>query len=463
MLVEPDNLAYVIYTSGSTGRPKGVQVAHHAVTDVLLAHRDEFGVHADSAWLGTCAHSFDAASVELHLPLITGGRTVLASSGELADGPAQVRLIEQHGITHVQKPPAGWRILLDGGFGTRTVRAIVAGERAPADLVAQVRARVTGLANVYGPTEATLASTLWHIPAAPDGTTVPIGRAMGAATVYVLDDDLRLVPIGVPGQLCIGGARLARGYVNMPGRTAEVFVPDPFGPGGGRLYLTGDRCRVLPDGTIDFLGRIDDQVKVNGYRIEPGEIEAVLAGHPAVAHAVVAVHDRGAGKQIVAYCVPAAGSLPGHGELTEHCRLILPGHMVPGLFMAVDRIPVTSHGKVDRAALPAPDLARAAPGQFVAPRNELEERIAEIWAEVLGLSTPAGVHDNIFQLGGNSVAAAGLSAALQREFDLEVPLRVVFEHPTVAGQAAVVEDLIRAEIAELTDSEVMTRQREVEA
>jgi acyl carrier protein len=271
---------------------------------------------------------------------------------------------------------------------------------------------------------------------------VPIGTSLPNMTMYVLDAGMRPCPVGVVGELYVGGTGVARGYASRPDLTADRFLPDPFGEPGARLYRTGDLVRRLPDGNVDFLGRIDDQVKVRGYRIELGEIRAVLEAHPSVGGAVLTVHN----ERIVAYHTGAAD------DLAEHCARSLPEYMVPSQFVVLDAIPLNANGKVDRKALPDPDAAAREDDEFVAPRNAVEERIAAIWFELLGVE--AGVQHNFFRLGGHSILAVRLISSLQEEFDLDLPIRLVFERPTIAGLAEAVETRIRAEVAALPESDL---------
>jgi amino acid adenylation domain-containing protein len=446
------DLAYVIYTSGSTGRPKGIQVVHRPLPNILLATAEETGAGPSSVWLFASSAAFDISAIEMYVPLMTGGRVVVVGDAEIDDNRAQLRLMDTHRVTHVQIPPSRWEMWFHAGLGERPLTAIIGGEQMTADFVGEVRRRVSSLANGYGPTEVTVSALHWHVPENLD--TVLLGRPLSNITAHVLDDDMQPLPVGVIGENYIGGIGVSRGYVCQPALTASKFVPDPFGPPGSLLYRTGDLARRWPSGDIEFIGRIDDQVKIRGYRVEPGEVRTVLARHPQVTDAFVEAYDRGGEKQLVAYCVAAGNGLPGHAELAAHCGLDLPEYMVPSLFIGLDRIPFTIRGKVDRQALPAPDIALSAtPQQFVAPRNAIEQRIAAIWTTAL--NARVGVHHNFFQLGGNSVLAARVIAMVHHELDIEIPLRAVFDRPTVAGLADIAEAAIRAEIDLLTETEVI--------
>ncbi|GIH41668.1 non-ribosomal peptide synthetase [Microbispora corallina] len=426
----PDDPAYVLYTSGSTGRPKGVVVPHRALLNFLTAMESLLGAGPDDVWLSLTSLSFDISGLELYLPLTTGGRIVVADREAARDGDALARLIARSGVTHVQATPSGWRVLLDAaaadhapgtGAAPRSVTALVGGEALPPALARDLRARVARLLNMYGPTETTIWSTAWEVPAEPRG--VSIGRPIGNTQVYVVDESLELVPLGVPGELVIGGLGVATGYLGRPALTAERFVPDPYGAPGGRLYRTGDVVRARPDGTLDYLGRADNQVKLRGHRIEPGEIEAALEAQPSVRQAVVAVHD----ERLVAYVVGEADR--------DDLAARLPASMVPAVFVPMDALPLTPNGKVDRRALPAPERRLTREGR--PPATAAERRVAEVFAEVLGLGAVSEVsaEDDFFALGGHSLLATRVVARLGGR----VPVRELFAHPDVAGLARVLE------------------------
>ncbi|MYW02770.1 amino acid adenylation domain-containing protein, partial [Streptomyces sp. SID3343] len=346
------DLAYVIATSGSTGRPKGVEIEHGALGNLVRATRDTLGSDRYAVWLGLASASFDISAIELFVPLISGGEVVIVPDTAVRDGRALLRLIRAHAVSHVQATPSGWRMLLDVGFDDPAVVAVAAGEPLPTPLAEELRARAYRLVNAYGPTETTVWSTAGDVH--EDPTDVTIGRPIANTTVYLLDADLAPVAPGVAGELCIGGTGLARGYRDRPGMTADRFVPDPYGPPGARLYRTGDRARHLADGRIEFLGRTDHQVKIRGNRIELGEIEAALLGHPGLARGVVIVDESPAeGARLVAYTVARADSGsagPTAAELREYLNALLPRVMVPAAFVALDVLPLTLNGKLDRAA-----------------------------------------------------------------------------------------------------------------
>ncbi|WP_327073988.1 amino acid adenylation domain-containing protein [Kitasatospora purpeofusca] len=429
----PDQLAYVLYTSGSTGRPKGVMISHGALHNLLSSVHESIAPSRRATWLASTSVSFDISGLELHLPLTTGGRVVLASDAEAKDAAALIKLVDAHRVTHVQATPSGWRLLLAAGFDNYAVTALAGGEPVTVQLAADLQDKVQRLVNVYGPTETTIWSTYWEIPA--NAAAVSIGRPLANTGTYVLTEDLRRVPDGVTGQLHIDGHGLAHGYLGRPGLTAGTFVPNPYGPPGARLYRTGDLARVLPDGTLECLGRIDSQVKIRGYRIELGEIEAVLTAHPGVREAVVTVRETDAGeKSLVGYLVPAdGGAAPEPSELRAHLATDLPEYMVPAAFVTIERVPLTNSGKVDHRALPAPDLAAFAAERYVAPRTPVEERLAAVWSQVLELPQ-VSAEDSFFELGGDSIRAVRLVGAL-REAGYDVSIPDVFEHRTVATLA----------------------------
>ncbi|MFD4909223.1 amino acid adenylation domain-containing protein, partial [Kitasatospora purpeofusca] len=429
----PDQLAYVLYTSGSTGRPKGVMISHGALHNLLNSVHESIAPARRATWLASTSVSFDISGLELHLPLTTGGRVVLASDAEAKDAAALIKLVDAHRVTHVQATPSGWRLLLAAGFDNYAVTALAGGEPVTVQLAADLQDKVQRLVNVYGPTETTIWSTYWEIPA--NAAAVSIGHPLANTGTYVLTEDLRRVPDGVTGQLHIDGHGLAHGYLGRPGLTADTFVPNPYGPAGSRLYRTGDLARVLPDGTLECLGRIDSQVKIRGYRIELGEIEAVLTAHPGVREAVVTVRETDAGeKSLVGYLVPTSGgAAPEPSELRAHLATDLPEYMVPAAFVTIERVPLTNSGKVDHRALPAPDLAAFAAERYVAPRTPVEERLAAVWSEVLELPQ-VSVEDSFFELGGDSIRAVRLVGAL-REAGYDVSIPDVFEHRTIATLA----------------------------
>ncbi|MEU8261973.1 amino acid adenylation domain-containing protein [Micromonospora sp. NPDC048999] len=442
-----DDLAYVLYTSGSTGRPKGVAVRHGALTNLLLGVRDLLDSGPQHRWLQLTSLSFDISAVEVFLPLITGGRVVVASTVSALDGAGVLRLIRSAGVTHAQATPSGWRVLLEAGLGAsapggvapQPLVAVAAGEALPVALARDLRARTARLVNGYGPTEATVYATTADLPADPGEVT--IGRPLPNVRAYVLDEVRRPAPVGVPGELYLAGAGLAAGYLGRDDLTAERFVPDPFGQPGERLYRTGDRCRWLPDGRIDFLGRTDDQVKIRGHRIELGEVDARLLEHPGVAAAATVLRPDADEPCLVAYVVAAAGTAPEPAELRRHLALSLPQAVLPTDFVALDRLPLSPNGKVDRAALPAPtprDPAADAPEDLADTGDDpVVEQLRLIWQEVLRIPD-VGVHEDLFDLGGHSLTITRISGRIQQRLGVEVPLDAFFDTPTIAEIAEII-------------------------
>ncbi|RMI33797.1 non-ribosomal peptide synthetase, partial [Actinomadura harenae] len=445
-VADPGTLAYVMYTSGSTGRPKGVQIEHRALANLLLSARDRFG--GGGTWLALTAATFDISGLELYLPLVTGGTVVLGDERQARDGRAVAETVAAHGVTHVQATPSGWRLLLQAGFRAPDAVALVGGEALPPDLAAGLRARVGRLTNVYGPTETTIWSTAWEVPARPG--RVALGEPLQNTTVYVLDDRLRPVPPGVPGELCIGGTGLARGYRGLPGQTAERFVPDPFGPPGARLYRTGDLVRA-DTGGLAYLGRADDQVKIRGHRIEPGEVAAVLRGHPDVRDCAVVATEFGAELHLAAYVVPAVpGRDPDPDALAAHCRSALPEHMVPLAFVPLAELPLNTSGKLDRRALPAPGTAGGDDDVPVPLSDPVREALAGLWSDLLGTPVEHAGRD-FFRSGGTSLLAAKLVERVRAALGIDLPLTEVFARPRLADLADLVGDLLRADLSRLDE------------
>ncbi|MFB7473601.1 amino acid adenylation domain-containing protein [Kitasatospora sp. NPDC056184] len=441
----PEHPAYVLYTSGSTGTPKGVEVPHGALANLLGSLRDHLGARPEDRWLGLTSLSFDISTVELLLPLITGGRVVLAPEGAHRDGPALLDLIAREEISHVQATPSGWRVLLEAGPDRALpggLTALTGGEALPAPLAADLAAATARLVNVYGPTETTVWSTLAE-PAAPDGR-VSIGAPLANTRAYVLDERLQPVPYGLPGELYLGGAGVAHGYRGRPGLTARRFLPDPYGPPGSRVYRTGDLVRRHPGGGLEFVGRADTQVKVRGHRVELGEIEARLAEHPAVAQAAATLHGPDGDRRLAAYLVPAGPAVPAPEELRAHLAATLPAAVLPGTYTVLDAFPLTPNGKLDRAALPEPAVGRPEPVE-AGPAGEPESdpttaAVLAIWREVLRLDD-LGPDEDFFDLGGHSLLITAIAARIRQQLGVAVPLDVFFDTPTARGVAAAVTDL----------------------
>jgi len=431
--VSPSNLAYVIYTSGSTGRPKGVQLEHRSVANFLCSMRREPGMTESDVLVAVTTLSFDIAGLELYLPLLAGGRLVVASREATLDGRLLMQLLMQSGATIMQATPTAWRVLFESGWESDPkLKVLVGGEALSADLARQLACSCSSVWNMYGPTETTIWSSLYKVDG-KDEKLVPIGKPIANTTLYILDAAREPVSVGMEGELYIGGEGIARGYFEREELTAERFVPDPFSflP-GARMYRTGDVARYRPDGNVEFLGRIDHQVKIRGFRIEVGEIEAVLERNSAVKQAVViAREDTPGDKRLVAYVVPGAPNSVRSAELRQHAGKQLPDYMIPSAFVQMQRLPLTPNGKVDRKALPAPTARDfETDAEFVAPRDATERKLVRLWEEVLGVS-PISITTSFFDLGGRSLLAARLFTKILRTFGKELPLSILFRSPTV--------------------------------
>ncbi|MFP2934500.1 amino acid adenylation domain-containing protein, partial [Pyxidicoccus sp. 3LG] len=375
--VEPTSTAYVLYTSGSTGTPKGVQVPHGAVARFLSAMRERPGLSASDVLVAVTTLSFDIAVLELFLPLSMGARVVVAGRDEATDGGRLATLLDAAGATALQATPSTWRLLLESGWKGRRLKALCGGEALPRELAVELAERCGEVWNLYGPTETTVWSTVHDVAPPPMEGPVPIGRPIPGTRAYVLDARGQPVPPGVPGELHLGGEGVARGYLGRPALTAERFVPAPFDTApGARMYRTGDVVRWRVDGTLEYLGRADQQVKLRGYRIEPGEVEVALRQHPAVHEAVAVVREDAPGdRRLVAYVVTATPA-PSAADLRDFARQRLPEYMVPAAYVSLVALPLTPNGKVDRKALPAPGRDALGPAStYVAPRTPDEERL----------------------------------------------------------------------------------------
>jgi amino acid adenylation domain-containing protein len=451
----PENLAYVIYTSGSTGTPKGAMNTHRAILNRLLWSQQQYQLSTSDRVLQKTTFSFDVSVWEFFWPLITGARLVLARPGGHQDPNYLADLIKDQQITTVHFVPSMLQVFLDEEVFERCQslkRVMCSGEALTPRLTERFFDRLsTDLHNLYGPTEAAVEVTYWTC--SPDGQdrTVPLGRPIGNVEIYVLGAGMEPVPVGVLGELYIGGIAVARGYFNRPGLTAEKFIPNPFSDQpGARLYKTGDVARFLPDGNVEFVGRADQQVKIRGYRIELGEIEVALLGHASVGEAaVVARAVAGGDTRLIAYLVAAQGKEYDIDALRSYLRTRLPEYMIPSIFMRLDELPLTQSGKVDRRRLPGPDRSR--PDQergYEAPRNSVEESVAAIWSELLDVEQ-VGVNDNFFELGGHSLLATQVLSRVREKLGVSIVVRRMFETPTVAAMAQLV---ARAQ-AELLEAE----------
>ena len=443
--VTPDNLAYVIYTSGSTGKPKGVTIPHRGILRLLYGV-DYVQLDDHQTFLQLAPLSFDASTFEIWGPLLHGAKCVLYP-GSVPTPAELAEFLPKHGITTLWLTAALYNAVIEEApqalLGIKQL--VIGGEALSVTHVLRGLALLpnTQIINGYGPTEGTTFTCCYPIPrdlTDQPATSIPIGRPIGNTQVYILDQQRNPVPVGVTGELYIGGDGLARGYLNRPELTAEKFIANPFSTQPhARLYKTGDLARYLADGNIEFLGRIDDQVKIRGFRIELGEIGTVLAQHPAVREVVVLAREDSSGdKRLIAYVVSNQQPSPATNQLRSYLKEKLPDYMVPSAFVFLDKLPLTSNGKVDRKALPAPDQSRPELEEsHVTPRTPVEEIVASIWSEVLNLEN-VGIHDNFFDLGGHSLKATRVNSRLCTIFKIDLPLRLLFEHPTVESLARAV-------------------------
>ncbi|MDH5740625.1 MAG: amino acid adenylation domain-containing protein [Nitrospira sp.] len=433
----PQDLAYILYTSGSTGEPKGVEIPHRALVNFLCSMRQEPGCSAQDVMLSVTTLSFDIAGLELYVPLLVGARVEIASRAVAMDGRQLRDLFETVQPTIMQATPATWRMLVEAGWqGSNRLRILCGGEPLPPDLAATLLDRSEALWNMYGPTETTIWSTIERIKR--NDQEITIGRPIANTEVYIMDQFLQPVPVGVAGELYIGGHGLAQGYRGRPELTTERFIPHPFSTEPlARLYRTGDLARYRPDGRIVHLGRLDHQVKIRGYRIELGEIETALSRHQAVRQAVVmAREDQHGVKQLVAYMVCQEGPAPNQPELRSFLRSEIPEYMIPSLFVFLDAMPLTANHKVDRNALPAPASTLTSDAIYVAPRDRMDIQMAVLWQQVFGIDQ-VGIHDNFFDLGGHSLKAAQLFYLIEQVYGRHLPLSTLFQAPTIASLTSV--------------------------
>ncbi|MFD0547749.1 amino acid adenylation domain-containing protein [Streptomyces rectiviolaceus] len=437
--VDGEDLAYVIFTSGSTGRPKGVMNVHAALRNRLLWMQDAYGLDASDRVLQKTPFSFDVSVWEFFWPLMTGAALVMARPDGHRDSAYLADTIATERITTIHFVPSMLQLFLSEppGRSAGLRRVFCSGEELSRDLHDRFLGLHTAeLHNLYGPTEAAIDVTAWHCRPQDDPRPVPIGHPIANIRMYVLDRHDRPVPAGVAGELCIGGRGLARGYLDRPELTAERFTDDPFVP-GARIYRTGDLARHRTDGALEFLGRLDHQVKLRGQRLELGEIEAVLTRHATVREAVVVAHEHSPGDvRLAAYVTPARADRPEAGDLAAHLREQLPEYMVPASFTVLDALPLTPSGKTDRKALPAPQTGRPdLKTRFVAPKDGLEQTLAGMWRGLLGVER-VGLRDNFFDLGGHSLLMAEFRTGLAAALGHELTMVELFQHPTIESLAA---------------------------
>lgn len=442
-VVEPDarQPAYAIYTSGSTGNPKGVVIPQYAFINFIHGMQNSIGLHQQDRLLAVTSLSFDIAGLELFMPLLAGARVVLATQEEARDVEQLLNLLQQEKISFMQATPATWHMLVSEPWHPpQGFKVLCGGEPMPAALANKLLQRNVDLYNVYGPTETTVWSTVYRVQGDVVGN-IPIGKPIANTTVYVLDEHRQPVPVGVPGELYIGGHGVAIGYMNRPDLTAERFVENPFNDGlSDRLYRTGDLARFRQDGLLECLGRLDHQVKIRGFRIELGEIEALLNRHDCVKEGIVHYHDDAQGvKFLVGYVVTSADV--SVAELRQFLAAKLPDYMVPTAFVYLDAMPLTPNGKVDRKALPAPQRQEQAERVIVMPASETESTILQIWRDVIGVEN-ISVEDDFFSIGGHSLMATQVVSRLRNRYNVKLPLRSLFESPTIRNAAALVDRLL---------------------
>jgi len=445
--VESTNLAYVIYTSGSTGNPKGVQIGHCSLFNLLTSMRQQIGLTTQDVLLAITTLSFDIAALEIYLPLLVGAKLVVAPREKVNDGSQLLEKLNHDGITIMQATPATWHLLLTTAWkSSPQLKMLCGGEALPSELAKQLLEKGQILWNLYGPTETTIWSIIAQVSAVTSNT-VSIGRPIANTQVYIFDQDLQPVPIGVPGELHIGGTGLARGYLNRPDLTTEKFIPNPFSDDkNARLYKTGDLARFLQDGTIEYLGRMDNQVKLRGFRIELGEIESLLGQYPLMQECAVIVREETPNdKRLVAYMVPKPEQVIKTEEVRSFLKERLPDYMVPSAFISLEAMPLTSNGKIDRrelAQLSVTDFNLSPNVGFIAPRTSRELRLTRLWEQILNIS-PIGVNDNFFDLGGHSFLAVKLISSINKEFDSQLPLATLFQNATIAKIASLLRNKAR--------------------
>ncbi|HTK08293.1 MAG TPA: amino acid adenylation domain-containing protein [Ktedonobacteraceae bacterium] len=453
----PKQVAYLIYTSGSTGKPKGTMIPHRAVGNFFASMSKRPGMQAQDHVLAVTSFSFDIAVLELLLPLTVGARVHIASQPVLADGTALAALLETSGATLVQATPSTWRMLLSADWkGQAGLKILCGGEALSGELARELRQAGLTLWNMYGPTETTIWSAIEEVRDVEG--QVAIGGPIENTRLYVLDSIGSLVPPGGVGELYIAGEGIAYGYWQRPDLSAERFLPDPFTQEpGGRMYRTGDRVRWLENGTLAYLGRMDQQIKLRGHRIELNEIAAVLREHPGVQDAVVVMREESeVHAYLAAYVVARTESKPTYQELQQHLQKRLPDYMLPTVLVELEALPLTPNGKVDRHALPVPDLGQQDQNDvYIAPETELQAQLAAIWTELLGIPR-ISIQQNFFALGGNSLLATRLMVRLRSTFPVEVPLQMLFETPTIARLALVIEQL-QDELIDQMESEELER------
>ena len=438
---DSNNLSYIIYTSGSTGKPKGVQIEHTSVVNFLLSMQKRPGILESDILLSVTTLSFDISVLEIFLPLISGATLLIISKEESMDGAYLLNEIQNSGITIMQATPSTWRLMLDAGWNKKlNLKVLCGGEAIPKDLAFKLRDLGKSFWNVYGPTETTIWSTVKRI--SKQDESISIGTPLDNTKVYVLDKRNQVVPIGVIGELHIAGAGVARGYLNRPELTEERFIEDQFGDiESEKLYKTGDLARILSNGEIECLGRIDHQIKIRGFRIELGEIETILKSNSIIHDAVVAIKDiNKKSPKLVAYLIFEDGSSFDQEQIIRLLKSKLPGYMIPIAFVELDSFPLTPNGKIDRKLLPDPiGINKEDNGKKETARDEVEKLLTKLWEELLDV-TQIGIYDDFFDLGGHSLIAAKLFRQIEIQFGKSIPLATLFENPTIAYLAEIIHD-----------------------
>ncbi|MEO1628409.1 MAG: amino acid adenylation domain-containing protein, partial [Bacteroidota bacterium] len=434
--LQPSDLAYIIYTSGSTGKPKGVMIEHRSLSNIIHHLDRHYPLEADGNYLFKTTYAFDVSVAEIYGWFLNGGCLTILPPGAESDPYALLDVIDDYKVTHVNFVPSMFSVFVEAikNRGVDKIRhlsyAFLAGEALPVELVRQFDGLGVNavLENIYGPTEGTIYSAGFSTRHLPAGPRVPIGKPLSNLSLYVLDKHQNLQPLGVPGELCIGGAALARGYLNDAKLTNSKFIPHPFVE-GERIYRTGDLARWLPTGDIDYLGRIDKQVKIRGFRIELGEIEHQLVAHELIREVVVAVKERAGDKYLAAYYV--SEEVLGSKELTDFLIGKLPSYMLPTYFVHLDELPLKANGKLDSKRLPEPALQQQ--DDYLAPSSEIAQQLAGIWSDILDLDyNRIGVNHTFFELGGHSLKAISVISRIEKEFNVKIRLQTFFNKPTIS-------------------------------
>jgi aspartate racemase len=435
--VQSHNLAYVIYTSGSTGQPKGVMIEHRSIVNFLLSMKTKPGISANDFLLAVTTISFDIAALELFLPLISGAKIYLANKIQAGDGYLLKKIIDKMNISIIQATPATWKLLIEAGWGkTPGLKMLCGGEAFSHDLAIQLLERGESLWNMYGPTETTVWSSVNKIE---NNSSVLIGPPISNTRFYIVDKFNQITPIGVPGELLIGGAGIARGYLKRESLNAEKFISDKISGNGERLYRTGDLVKYNPDGNIQFLGRLDFQVKIRGFRIEVGEIENVLNAHISIKQSIVAATENAKGDKILsAYVLPESNQNFSIKEIRNYLKKKLPDYMIPSFFIKLDKLPLTPNGKIDRKKLPVPDHKILSSKNHSAPRDELDTQLKFIWEKAFGFNI--GINDDFFEIGGHSLLAAQIFAQIRKVLNKNLPLATLFKTSTISGLADVIRE-----------------------